>query len=41
MLAGSVGEGPALIVVGEVVARSNPWREAELKQLFDHMRDAA
>ena len=28
VLAASVGEGPALLVIGEVVARSAPWREA-------------
>jgi uroporphyrin-III C-methyltransferase/precorrin-2 dehydrogenase/sirohydrochlorin ferrochelatase len=28
-LAAQVGEGPALLVIGEVVARSNPWRAAE------------
>ncbi len=27
-LAASVGEGPALLVIGEVVAHSAPWREA-------------
>jgi uroporphyrin-III C-methyltransferase/precorrin-2 dehydrogenase/sirohydrochlorin ferrochelatase len=27
-LAASVGEGPALLVIGDVVARSAPWREA-------------
>jgi len=32
-LAASAGEGPALLVVGEVVARSTPWRAAELEAL--------
>ena len=27
-LAAAVGEGPALLVIGEVVAHSAPWREA-------------
>ena len=27
-LAASVGEGPALLVVGDVVARSRPWKAA-------------
>jgi uroporphyrin-III C-methyltransferase/precorrin-2 dehydrogenase/sirohydrochlorin ferrochelatase len=27
-IAASVGEGPALLVIGDVVARSAPWREA-------------
>jgi uroporphyrin-III C-methyltransferase/precorrin-2 dehydrogenase/sirohydrochlorin ferrochelatase len=26
-LAASVGEGPALLVIGDVVAHSAPWRE--------------
>ena len=29
-LAADVGEGPAILVIGEVVARSTPWRAAEL-----------
>jgi uroporphyrin-III C-methyltransferase/precorrin-2 dehydrogenase/sirohydrochlorin ferrochelatase len=29
-LAAEVGEGPAILVIGEVVARSTPWRAAEL-----------
>jgi uroporphyrin-III C-methyltransferase/precorrin-2 dehydrogenase/sirohydrochlorin ferrochelatase len=29
-LAAEVGEGPAILVIGEVVARSAPWRAAEL-----------
>ena len=32
-LAASVGDGPALLVIGEVVARSTPWRAAELEAL--------
>jgi uroporphyrin-III C-methyltransferase / precorrin-2 dehydrogenase / sirohydrochlorin ferrochelatase len=32
-LATSVGEGPALLVIGEVVARSTPWRDAEVEAL--------
>src|SRR5262245_11930627 len=32
-LAATAGEGPALLVVGEVVARSTPWRAAELEAL--------
>jgi uroporphyrin-III C-methyltransferase / precorrin-2 dehydrogenase / sirohydrochlorin ferrochelatase len=30
LLAADVGEGPAILVIGEVVARSTPWRAAEL-----------
>ena len=29
-LAAEVGEGPAILVIGEVVARSTPWRAVEL-----------
>jgi uroporphyrin-III C-methyltransferase/precorrin-2 dehydrogenase/sirohydrochlorin ferrochelatase len=32
-LAASAGDGPALLVVGEAVARSTPWRAAELEVL--------
>jgi uroporphyrin-III C-methyltransferase / precorrin-2 dehydrogenase / sirohydrochlorin ferrochelatase len=32
-LAATAGDGPALLVVGEVVARSTPWRAAELEAL--------
>jgi uroporphyrin-III C-methyltransferase/precorrin-2 dehydrogenase/sirohydrochlorin ferrochelatase len=28
-LAAEVGEGPAILVIGEVVARSTPWRAAQ------------
>jgi len=30
-LAAEVGEGPAILVIGRVVARSAPWRAAELE----------
>ena len=32
-LAAGAGEGPAILVIGEVVARSTPWRAAELEAL--------
>jgi uroporphyrin-III C-methyltransferase/precorrin-2 dehydrogenase/sirohydrochlorin ferrochelatase len=32
-LAVDVGEGPAILVIGEVVARSTPWRAATLGAL--------
>ena len=32
-LAAAAGEGPALLVIGAVVARSEPWRAAELEAL--------
>jgi hypothetical protein len=28
-LAASVGEGPALLVIGDVVARSQPWKSSQ------------
>jgi uroporphyrin-III C-methyltransferase/precorrin-2 dehydrogenase/sirohydrochlorin ferrochelatase len=38
-LAAAVGDGPALLVVGEVVRRSTPWR-AEIDALFARMEAA-
>ncbi len=38
-LAAAAGEGPAILVIGEVVARSTPWRAAALEQAT--ARDAA
>ena len=38
-LAAEVGEGPAILVIGDVVARSAPWRSAELGALI--AREAA
>jgi uroporphyrin-III C-methyltransferase/precorrin-2 dehydrogenase/sirohydrochlorin ferrochelatase len=38
-LAADVGEGPAILVIGEVVARSTPWRAVELGAL--NAREAA
>jgi uroporphyrin-III C-methyltransferase / precorrin-2 dehydrogenase / sirohydrochlorin ferrochelatase len=38
-LAVDVGEGPAILVIGDVVARSTPWRTAELGAL--NAREAA
>jgi hypothetical protein len=34
-----VGEGPAIVVIGEVVARSIPWRAGHLEKLI--AREAA
>ena len=31
-LAASVGDGPALLVIGEVVARSSPWQAANMQE---------
>jgi len=38
-LATEVGEGPAILVIGEVVARSTPWRAAHVEKLI--AREAA
>ena len=38
-LASEVGEGPAVLVIGEVVARSTPWRAAHVDGLI--VREAA
>jgi len=38
-LAAAVGEGPAILVIGDVVARSAPWRAAEVATLI--AREAA
>ena len=38
-LASEVGEGPAILVIGEVVARSIPWRAGHLEKLI--AREAA
>jgi uroporphyrin-III C-methyltransferase / precorrin-2 dehydrogenase / sirohydrochlorin ferrochelatase len=38
-LSASAGEGPALLVIGEVVARSTPWR-AELAALAARLEAA-
>jgi uroporphyrin-III C-methyltransferase/precorrin-2 dehydrogenase/sirohydrochlorin ferrochelatase len=38
-LAAAVGEGPAILVIGDVVARSTPWRAAEVATLI--AREAA
>ncbi len=40
VLAAQAGEGPALLVVGDVVARSKPWRSF-LLDAADRMREAA
>jgi len=32
-LAASVGEGPALLVIGDVVARSEPWKASQSQQI--------
>jgi len=39
-LAASVGGGPALLVIGEVVVRSTPWRAAELGALVARLEAA-
>ena len=36
-----VGEGPALLIVGDVVAHSSPWQHRNLHQLASHYLAAA
>jgi hypothetical protein len=38
-LAIEVGEGPAILVIGDVVARSTPWRAAQAASVI--AREAA
>ena len=33
--------GPAILVIGDVVAHSAPWRQSELAQLVSHFQEAA
>jgi uroporphyrin-III C-methyltransferase/precorrin-2 dehydrogenase/sirohydrochlorin ferrochelatase len=40
-LAAAVGDGPALLVVGEVVAHSTPWLVAKAARAREAVRDAA
>ena len=40
-LAGQVDGGPAILIIGDVVAHSAPWRNAELKQLVSTLQAAA
>jgi uroporphyrin-III C-methyltransferase/precorrin-2 dehydrogenase/sirohydrochlorin ferrochelatase len=40
-LAGQVDGGPAILIIGDVVAHSAPWRNAELKQLVTTLQAAA
>ena len=35
-LAASVGDGPALLVIGDVVARSQPWKTAQSEKIDDY-----
>jgi uroporphyrin-III C-methyltransferase / precorrin-2 dehydrogenase / sirohydrochlorin ferrochelatase len=40
-LAAQVDRGPAILIIGDVVAHSAPWRDAELKQLVTTLQMAA
>jgi uroporphyrin-III C-methyltransferase/precorrin-2 dehydrogenase/sirohydrochlorin ferrochelatase len=40
-LAAQVDRGPAILIIGDVVAHSAPWREAELKHLVSTLQMAA
>jgi uroporphyrin-III C-methyltransferase/precorrin-2 dehydrogenase/sirohydrochlorin ferrochelatase len=33
--------GPAILIIGDVVAHSAPWRESGLNQVFSQLLDAA
>lgn len=40
-LAAQVDRGPAILIIGDVVAHSTPWRDAGLKQLVSNLQMAA
>lgn len=40
-LAAQVDQGPAVLIVGDVVAQSAPWRKSDLPQLFSNLGIAA
>jgi len=40
-LAAEVDRGPAILVIGDVVTQSTPWRNAQLTQLLSNFRTAA
>ena len=33
--------GPAILIIGDVVAHSAPWRGSDLNQVFSQLLDAA
>jgi uroporphyrin-III C-methyltransferase / precorrin-2 dehydrogenase / sirohydrochlorin ferrochelatase len=40
-LIGQIGGGPAILIIGDVVAHSAPWRQSPLAQLVSHFQVAA
>jgi uroporphyrin-III C-methyltransferase/precorrin-2 dehydrogenase/sirohydrochlorin ferrochelatase len=40
-LAAQVDRGPAILIIGDVVAHSAPWRDAGLTQLVSKLQMAA
>lgn len=36
-LVGKIGSGPAILIIGDVVAHSSPWQTADLKQLVSEL----
>ena len=40
-LAAQVGEGPAVVIIGEVVAQSSPWHASQLSQFLSNLGNAA
>jgi uroporphyrin-III C-methyltransferase/precorrin-2 dehydrogenase/sirohydrochlorin ferrochelatase len=40
-LIGQVDGGPAILVIGDVVAHSAPWRQAKLNQVISELLEAA
>ncbi len=40
-LVAQIERGPAILIIGDVVARSAPWRNAELRQLVSQLQVAA
>src|SRR6202790_1971246 len=36
-----IDNGPAILIIGDVVAHSAPWRQSDLKQLASYLQDAA
>jgi len=40
-LVDQIDGGPAILIIGDVVAHSAPWRESDLNQVFSQLLDAA
>ena len=37
----NIDGGPAILIIGDVVARSAPWRHSDLNQVISQLLDAA